>query len=148
MSYLSSAGWLHFGKAPCLEFGIVLDFSGLLSVINSHWAVSDETPDVMQNMLLPLPSAGKPEVSVLKEAWWPFPLCALTLGEGRQAGVVGISEPALGFSHPQQIPCVVMEEFPGEPLCVPGIWLLTERRSERDYLTFVRESDDKSFLST
>lgn len=36
-------------------------------------------------------------------------------------GISGIPESALGFSEPQQMLCVVMEEFPGEPLRVSGI---------------------------
>lgn len=44
-----------------------------------------------------------------------------SFGKGKQAGISGVPVPGLGFSHPQQMPCVLMEEFPGEPLCASGI---------------------------
>lgn len=109
----------------------VWDCSGFMKFpqfMNSRWAVGDETPNAMQNILLPLPSVVKPEVSAaFRKAWWHLTLCAL-FGRGEEGWhcrdfrlrasrvwfrILSPSTDAL-CSHGE-------EEVPDEPMCISGI---------------------------
>lgn len=140
MSYSSSAcrtqqqGGCTSGRHQASSFGLYPDSgSGFLKFphfINSCCAVSDETPNAVQNILLPLPSAVTPEVSAVFRKAFGGPSLFLCPHFGRgEAGwhcrhfrltasrvwfrILSPSTDALCSQGE--------EEFPDEPMRVSGI---------------------------
>lgn len=101
---------------------IVLDFWSFLSLlINSCWVVSDEMPDVLQNAAHLLWNLrfcwcfrNLGGTSLLVSSVWERD-CRLGCRDCRDCR---LRTSSVCFRILSQMPCVVMEEFPGEPLCV------------------------------